>query len=86
VTTLDVVRAARLVSGIVGMNPVDTPITIIGGYSGSTIVPLLSQLTFGKGILFSSNAELGVSTKVCINCAYTDPTFTSRERFILSGR
>jgi len=50
VTTLDVVRAARFVSGIVGTNPVDTPITVIGGHSGATIVPLLSQSPFGKGI------------------------------------
>jgi malate dehydrogenase len=32
------------------MNPVDTPITVIGGHSGATIVPLLSQSSFGKGI------------------------------------
>ena len=50
VTTLDVVRAARFVSGIVGTNPVDTPITVIGGHSGATIVPLLSQSSSGKGI------------------------------------
>lgn len=50
VTTLDVVRAARFVSGVVGTNPVDTPITVIGGHSGATIVPLLSQSSFGKGI------------------------------------
>ncbi|KAF9651046.1 malate dehydrogenase [Thelephora ganbajun] len=50
VTTLDVVRAGRFVSGIVGTNPVDTPITVIGGHSGATIVPLLSQSSFGKGI------------------------------------
>ena len=50
VTTLDIVHAAHFVSGIVGMNPVDTPITIIGGHSGATIVPLLSQSSFRKGI------------------------------------
>ena len=49
-TTLDVVRAARFVSGIGGTNPVDTPITVIGGHSGATIVPLLSQSSVGKGI------------------------------------
>jgi len=47
---LDVVRAARFVSGIMGTNPVDTPITVIGGYSGAAIVPLLSQSSFGKDI------------------------------------
>jgi malate dehydrogenase len=50
VTTLDVVRAARFISGIAGTNPVDTPITVVGGHSGATIVPLLSQSSPGKGI------------------------------------
>ena len=50
VTTLDVVRASRFVSGIVGTNLVDTPIAVIGGHSGATIIPLLSQSSPGKGI------------------------------------
>ena len=49
-TTLDVVRTARFVSGIAGTNPVNTPITVVGGHSGATIVPLLSQSSPGKGI------------------------------------
>ena len=50
VTTLDVVRAARFTAGIAGVQPNDTPITVIGGHSGTTIVPLLSQSTYGKDI------------------------------------
>jgi len=50
VTTLDVVRAGRFVSGLAGTSPVDTPITVVGGHSGATIVPLLSQSPYGKGI------------------------------------
>jgi malate dehydrogenase len=50
VTTLDVVRASRFVSGLAGTHPVDTPITVIGGHSGATIVPLLSQSPYGKAI------------------------------------
>jgi len=50
VTTLDVVRAARFVSGLAGTSPVETPITVVGGHSGATIVPLLSQSQHGKGI------------------------------------
>ena len=50
VTTLDVVRATRFLGGIVGANPNDTPVTVIGGHSGATIVPLLSQSPHGKGI------------------------------------
>jgi malate dehydrogenase len=43
VTTLDVVRAARFSAGVLGAKPTDTPVTVIGGHSGPTIVPLLSQ-------------------------------------------
>lgn len=43
VTTLDVVRASRFISEIKGTDPADENITVIGGHSGATIVPLLSQ-------------------------------------------
>lgn len=43
VTTLDVVRASRFLSSIAGTNPKDTNVTVVGGHSGVTIVPLLSQ-------------------------------------------
>lgn len=44
------VRAARFVAGIVGASPKDTPITVVGGHSGATIVPLLSQSPYGKTV------------------------------------
>ena len=50
VTTLDVVRAARFLSGIVGVPPEKTPVAVVGGHSGPTIVPLLSQSPYGKDI------------------------------------
>lgn len=43
VTTLDVVRANRFVSEIKHTNPQKTNITVVGGHSGVTIIPLLSQ-------------------------------------------
>jgi len=43
VTTLDVVRASRFLSEIKNTDPNDENITVIGGHSGATIVPLLSQ-------------------------------------------
>jgi len=43
VTTLDVVRASRFVSEIKKVPTEDAKITVIGGHSGVTIVPLLSQ-------------------------------------------
>lgn len=43
-TTLDVIRAARFISEIQGIDPAHVkPIPIVGGHSGTTIVPLLSQ-------------------------------------------
>lgn len=43
VTTLDVTRAATFLSGIANSNPETTKVPVIGGHSGVTIVPLLSQ-------------------------------------------
>lgn len=43
VTTLDVVRASRFISQHKGTDPASENITVIGGHSGATIVPLLSQ-------------------------------------------
>ncbi|KAK0670335.1 malate dehydrogenase, partial [Cercophora samala] len=43
VTTLDVVRASRFVSEKKGTDPKDENITVVGGHSGVTIVPLFSQ-------------------------------------------
>lgn len=43
VTTLDVVRASRFISEIKGTDPKDEKVTVVGGHSGVTIVPLISQ-------------------------------------------
>jgi malate dehydrogenase len=43
VTTLDVVRASRFISQLKGTDPAHENITVVGGHSGKTIVPLLSQ-------------------------------------------
>lgn len=42
-TTLDVTRASTFVSGIAGLKPSDVIVPVIGGHSGVTIVPLISQ-------------------------------------------
>ncbi|KAI1163844.1 malate dehydrogenase [Nemania serpens] len=55
VTTLDVVRSSRFVSEIKGTDPADEDITVVGGHSGVTIVPLFSQSSHPD---LSSNAEL----------------------------
>lgn len=51
VTTLDVVRAARFVSEVKHTDPENEIIPVVGGHSGVTIVPLLSQ----SGHDFKSN-------------------------------
>jgi malate dehydrogenase len=58
VTTLDVVRAARFLSSVTGASPSSTPVTVIGGHSGPTIVPLLSQSSYGKAIKGESFEKL----------------------------
>ncbi|KAG6861431.1 Malate dehydrogenase, cytoplasmic [Termitomyces sp. Mi166 len=50
VTTLDVVRATRFLAGVSGAKTSETAVTVIGGHSGPTIVPLLSQNAHGKSI------------------------------------
>ncbi|KAK6534682.1 hypothetical protein TWF281_005988 [Arthrobotrys megalospora] len=45
VTSLDVVRASTFVSEVVGGSPTDYKVPVVGGHSGETIVPLLSQIT-----------------------------------------
>jgi malate dehydrogenase len=43
VTTLDLVRASRFISEIKNTDPANENVTVVGGHSGVTIVPLLSQ-------------------------------------------
>lgn len=44
VTTLDVVRASRFISENMSKDPKDVNVPVIGGHSGTTIVPLFSQV------------------------------------------
>lgn len=44
VTTLDVVRANTFVAGLKGLDVSKTNVPVIGGHSGVTILPLLSQV------------------------------------------
>jgi len=50
VTTLDVVRASRFLGEIKNVDPAEVQVTVVGGHSGVTIVPLLSQTSQGKGV------------------------------------
>jgi malate dehydrogenase len=46
VTTLDIVRANTFVSAAKGVPVLNTEITVIGGHSGATIIPVLSAVCF----------------------------------------
>ncbi|KAI0269367.1 lactate/malate dehydrogenase [Gloeopeniophorella convolvens] len=58
VTSLDVVRAARFLGEVSGNDPKDTVVTVVGGHSGATIVPLLSQNPYGKAVSGEAYAAL----------------------------
>ncbi|WP_404401518.1 malate dehydrogenase [Idiomarina seosinensis] len=44
VTTLDVIRSEAFVAEMRGLNPENVTVPVIGGHSGTTILPLLSQV------------------------------------------
>lgn len=46
VTTLDVIRSNTFVGELKGKNPAELDVPVIGGHSGNTILPLLSQTGF----------------------------------------
>mmetsp|Transcript_18620 Transcript_18620/g.33345 ORF Transcript_18620/g.33345 Transcript_18620/m.33345 type:complete len:190 (-) Transcript_18620:45-614(-) len=50
VTSLDVVRANKFVAEIVGVNPADVAVPVIGGHAGVTIMPVFSQDQYAKTI------------------------------------
>ena len=45
VSTLDIVRANTFVAELKGLNPLEVKVPVIGGHSGVTIIPLISQTT-----------------------------------------
>jgi len=56
ITTLDVVRASRFTSSLVPSSAAETTVVpVVGGHSGVTIVPLLSQSVIGKTIVPGSD-------------------------------
>jgi len=44
VSTLDVIRSKTFVGELKGIAPEDIDVTVVGGHSGDTIIPLLSQI------------------------------------------
>jgi len=61
VTTLDVIRAETFVAENQGFNVADVKVPVIGGHSGTTILPLLSQV---EGANFSDEDVAALTTRI----------------------
>ncbi|WP_109372686.1 malate dehydrogenase [Proteus genomosp. 6] len=59
ITTLDIIRANTFVAELKGKDPQKTNVPVIGGHSGVTILPLLSQV---DGVSFTDD-EIAALTK-----------------------
>ncbi|KIJ27698.1 hypothetical protein M422DRAFT_271124 [Sphaerobolus stellatus SS14] len=86
ITTLDVVRASRFLPGIAGTDPAQTPVTVVGGHSGVTIVPLLSQSSagaaYGGDEVVQTKDGAGSAT---LSMAYAAAKFTNLLLRVLKG-
>jgi malate dehydrogenase len=60
VTTLDVIRSSTFVAEMHGKDPKDINVPVIGGHSGITILPLLSQ----SGYEFSEDAAAAMTKRI----------------------
>mmetsp|Transcript_23178 Transcript_23178/g.41171 ORF Transcript_23178/g.41171 Transcript_23178/m.41171 type:complete len:338 (-) Transcript_23178:186-1199(-) len=64
VTTLDVVRANKFVSEIVGSNPKLVSVPVVGGHAGVTILPILSQCQPPVLPKLSPDAAAALTTRI----------------------
>lgn len=61
VTTLDVIRAETFVAELKGLSPEAIHVPVIGGHSGTTILPLLSQV---DGVDFTDEEVAALTTRI----------------------
>lgn len=61
VTTLDVIRSETFIAELKGLNVADVKINVIGGHSGVTILPLLSQV---EGVTFSDEEVVSLTKRI----------------------
>ncbi|MEM0515574.1 malate dehydrogenase [Pseudoalteromonas sp. YIC-827] len=61
VTTLDVIRAETFVAELKGLDVSQVKVPVIGGHSGTTILPLLSQV---QGATFSDEEIAALTTRI----------------------
>jgi len=60
ITTLDIIRSNTFVAEAKGLNPKDVNVPVIGGHSGVTILPLLSQ----SGFEFTNEEISAMTTRI----------------------
>jgi len=61
ITTLDVIRSETFVAELKGKAPSDVHVPVIGGHSGVTILPLLSQV---EGVEFSEEEVKALTVRI----------------------
>lgn len=61
VTTLDVIRAETFVAELKGVDVASVHVPVIGGHSGTTILPLLSQV---EGVEFTDEEVASLTTRI----------------------
>jgi malate dehydrogenase len=61
ITTLDVIRSETFVAAAKGKNATETQVPVIGGHSGTTILPLLSQV---EGVSFSDEEVASLTNRI----------------------
>lgn len=61
ITTLDVIRSNTFVAELKGKQPQDLEVPVIGGHSGVTILPLLSQI---PGISFTEQEVIDLTKRI----------------------
>ena len=61
ITTLDVIRSETFVSALKGISLADVEVPVIGGHSGVTILPLLSQV---KGVEFTAEEVVALTARI----------------------
>ncbi|KAK5979652.1 hypothetical protein GCK32_009791 [Trichostrongylus colubriformis] len=62
VTTLDVVRAQAFVAELKKLDPTNTVVPVVGGHAGTTIIPLLSQVT--PKVSFTEDEVMKLTPKI----------------------
>jgi malate dehydrogenase len=61
VTTLDVIRSETFVAQVKGLKATDVVVPVIGGHSGTTILPLLSQV---EGVTFTDEEVESLTVRI----------------------